>query len=158
MTTNTANACDLKQETLDGLKELCTALKDSVEYHNETIKQIDDKFVEDTFSKIATERQAICEELSRQLSYNGEKVVDDGTFLGSMRTIWTKMRAGINSGDTTVVLTEAERAEDVIVNRFKDILPEIAGNPLNAQLVGYFETVKDGHDRVLALRNAFQAK
>jgi hypothetical protein len=47
---------------------------------------------------------------------------------------------------------------DVMVQQFKDVLPEIAGNPISDKLNGYFAVVRNGHDRVKALRDAYQAK
>jgi uncharacterized protein (TIGR02284 family) len=146
----------MKPETIESLQELIHALNDSVNYHTEAANKISDDFVKQTFVAIAAERKDIAGSIGGFISLADETPENEGTFLGSLRTIWTAFRAGLNSGDATVVLIEAERAEDVIVNKFKSVLPEIAGNPVNDMLNKYFETIKSGHDRVLALRNSFQ--
>ncbi len=151
-------AQDMNSETIESLQELVRGLEDSVKYHHEAAKGIDDDFVAQTFREIASERKQICDNLSGFVALADEKPADDGTFGGTLRTIWTSFRTGLNGGDSTVVLIEAERAEDAIVQKFKDVLPEIAGNPINAKLNGYFSVVKNGHDRVKALRDAYQAK
>lgn len=150
------DAQHMKSETIESLQELTQSLHDSVKYHIEAADKIDDDYVKQTFLAIAAERKDIRDTIGGFITLADETPVEDGTFLGSMRTIWTAVRAGLNSGDATAVLIEAERAEDVIVNKFKTILPEIAGNPINDILLKYFEMVKSGHDRVLALRNAYQ--
>lgn len=150
-------AQNMKHETVEALQDLVRGLQDSTQYHLEAAEKIDDSFVQTTLKNIASERNQISEQIAGFITMAKEKPVEDGSWLGSLRTIWTAFRAGLNSGDPTVVLIEAERAEDVIVNKFKEILPEIAGNPINDKLIQYFEKVKDGHDRVLALRNTYQA-
>jgi uncharacterized protein (TIGR02284 family) len=149
-------AQDIKPETIESLQELIYALRDSVNYHTEAADKIDDKFVESEFLAIAAERKDISETIGGFISLADEKSEEEGTWLGSLRTIWTAFRAGLNSGDATVVLIEAERAEDVIKGKFEKVLPEIAGNPVNDMLMKYYQTVKAGHDRVLAMRNAYQ--
>lgn len=151
-------AQDMKPETVESLQELVRGLKDSTQYHIEAAEKIDDENVAGVFRNIADERKDMCETIGGFITLADETPEEDGTFGGTMRRIWTAFRAGLNSGDPTVVLIEAERAEDVIVNKFKDILPQIAGNPVNDMLHKYFKTVESGHDRVLELRNAYQAK
>jgi uncharacterized protein (TIGR02284 family) len=146
----------MKPETVEALQELMCALKDSVSYHQEAADKIEDKYVESELLAIASERAEICRKLSQYVAAGDENAINSGTWMGSLRTIWTAFRAGLNSGDATVVLIEAERAEDVIKNKFEIILPEIAGNPINDKLLLDYKTIKAGHDRVLAMRNALQ--
>ena len=148
---------NMEPETISALQELVQSLNDSVEYHKEAADKIKDDFVQKTFLAIAGERKEMCDSIGGFLTLADKETEESGTYLGSLRKIWTAFRAGLNSGDPTVVLIEAERAEDVIVNKFKEVLPKVAGNPINDLLLKYFETVKSGHDQVLAMRNAFQA-
>lgn len=153
----TTNVKTLSEPTVESLQELLRGLNDSVEYLTEAAGKIDDTNVAKTFKKISTQRQEIADLIATHIDNMGESPVDDGSWLGSLRQCWTTFRAGLNSGDAEVVLIEAERAEDQLMAKFKEILPEVAGNPINDQLITAFERVKNGHDEVLALRNAFQA-
>lgn len=158
MTTRTPTAAqNMKPENVDSLQDLVRALNDSCQYLIEAADSIkDDEMVANTLRTISSERQKICDNIAGFITLTDEKPVEDGTFLGTLRTIWTAYRAGLNDGDTTVVLIEAERAEDLIVNKFKQVLSEVPGNPINDKLSQYFATIKHGHDRVLNLRNAYQ--
>jgi uncharacterized protein (TIGR02284 family) len=149
-------AQDMMPETIESLQELIYALRDSVSYHKEAAEKIADKIVAVEFLAIAEERKEISDTIGGMIALADETPIVEGTWLGSLRTIWTAFRAGLNAGDATVVLIEAKRAEDVIKGKFEKILPEIAGNPVNDMLIKYYETIKAGHDRVLAMRNAFQ--
>ncbi len=159
MTTRVPTAAQhMKPETVESLQDLVRALNDSAQYHREAADKIrNDDHVSSTLRTIATERSQICDNISGFIRLTEESPVEEGTFAGGLRTIWTSFRAGLNAGDPTVVLIEAERAEDAIVRKFKSILPQIAGNPINDQLNQYFQQVQKGHDRILALRNSCQA-
>lgn len=157
MNTQTATSKPLSDKTMAGLQELLRGLNDSVEYLNEAAEKIDDVSVAETFKKLTSQRQDIAAMIGSHIQLSGESPVDEGSWLGTLRQCWTGFRAGINSGDAKVVLIEAERAEDKLMAKFKEILPEVAGNPINDQLLQAFDTVKQGHDEVLALRNAYQS-
>lgn len=156
-TQSTTTETLLSEETVSSLQELLRGLNDSVEYLNEAAKKIDDSSVAQTFNKLSSQRQEIASKMEQHIDSAGECPEDDGSWLGSLRQCWTAFRAGLNSGDATVVLIEAERAEDALMAKFKEILPEVAGTPINDKLLQAFETIKGGHDEVLALRNAHQA-
>lgn len=160
MTTQVPTAAQhMKPKTIEALQDLVRTLRDSRQYLLEAADVIkDNDMVANTLKRISSERQQIHDNIAGFITLADEKPVEDGTFMGKMREIWTAFRAGLSAGDAKVVLIEAERSEDAIVKRFETILPEIAGNPVNNQLHKYFEMVKNGHDRVLALRNAYQNK
>lgn len=150
------DAQHMTPETVDSLQELIYALKDSVDYHVEAADIINDAYVSGEFRAIASEREEIYKTISGFISLADSTTVVEGTLLGSLRKIWTAFRAALNAGDSTVILIEAERAEDAIKRKFEQTLTEIAGNPINEMLLKYYETVKAGHNRVLGLRNAYQ--
>ncbi|QEG24671.1 PA2169 family four-helix-bundle protein [Mariniblastus fucicola] len=150
------SAQNMKQETVDSLQELMYALTDSVKYLGEASDSIEDDHVKNVFRKIADDRKNIDDTIGGFITLADERPEEEGTWLGSLRTCWTNFRAGLNSGDPTVVLIEAERAEDSLKAKFESVLPEVAGNPINDKLLGYYKTVKSGHDQILALRNAYQ--
>ena len=147
----------MTDETVESLQDLVQGLNDSTNFLVEAADKIEgDELVSNTLRRIAEDRKDIAETIGGFITLRDEKASEDGTFLGSLRTIWTAFRAGLNSGDATVVLIEAERAEDVIVNKFKEVLPQIAGNPVNDKLHEYFTRVKNGHDQVRGFRDAYQ--
>ncbi len=159
MTTRTPEVVEkMTSETVEALQELLQALRDSFKHLKQAAESIEDEDFATTFHQIAAERFDIGNKIGQHIIEADEQPVTEGTWLGSVRTFWTSMRAALNSGNTTVVLIEAERADDALVNRFRELLPSIAGNPLNDKLLEYYGTIKAGHDRVLALRNALQSK
>jgi len=147
----------MTDETIESLQQLVQGLNDSTNFLAEAAEKIEgDEFVSNTLRSIASDRKDIAETIGDFIALRDEKSSEEGTFLGGLRTIWTSFRAGLNSGDATVVLIEAERAEDAIVNEFKNILPQISGNPVNDKLLEYFQRVKHGHDQIRGFRDAYQ--
>ncbi|MFK7769069.1 MAG: PA2169 family four-helix-bundle protein [Mariniblastus sp.] len=117
---------------------------------------MDDKFVKSEFLAIARERDEVCKTIDGLVALAKGDPVDSGTWLGSLRTVWAAFRSGLNSGDVNVMLIEAERDEASIKSEFERVFPLIAGNPINDVLLRHYEIVKSGHDRVVAMRDAFQ--
>ncbi len=148
----------MNEDTINGLQNLIRGLHDSISYLHDAADSIqDDELVANTLRVVANNRQEICDAIGGFVTLSDESPKDEGTFLGSLRTVWTSFRAGLNAGDSAVVLIEAERAEDVILSKFKDILPKIAGNPVNNTLLEYYEDVKCGHDQIRGFRDAYQS-
>lgn len=151
-------AQDMTKATTSKLQDLIYSLRNSVEHHREAADRVNDRIVAKLFRDLANEREVILETIGGFVSLAKAKPDESGSFLGKLKTCWTSFRAGLNDGDATVVLIEAERAEDTLMAQFKEVLPEISGNPINDKLLSYFEKVKAGHDRVLKMRNQYQAQ
>tara|TARA_R110002072_G_scaffold87983_4_gene198243 strand:- start:2254 stop:2451 length:198 start_codon:yes stop_codon:yes gene_type:complete len=63
----------------------------------------------------------------------------------------------VNGGDRTVLLIEAERAEDRIKGCYEALLKKAAGSPLNAVLLDEYRRVKSTHDLIRGLRDLAKA-
>lgn len=150
---------DLKPETIESLQELIRGLNDSQQCLQEAADSVrDDQLVTSTLKKVSQERQGVCNEIAKLVESTEEAPADEGTFAGNLRTIWTALRSGLNAGNPTVVLIEAERAEKVLLQKFQDILAEVRNMPIAVQLDRMYEAVKQGHGRILSLRNDYQNK
>lgn len=149
------NGQPMNPETVEPLQELIYALKDSVDYHREAAELIDDVYIRREFQEIAAERKEIYQRVGGLIMLTDSAPVIEGTLFGTMRKIWTSFRAALNSGDTNVVLIEAERAEDAIKRKFEQTLTQVAGNSIKDLLLKHYETVEAGHNRVLGLRNVY---
>jgi len=144
----------METETIDKLKELVAYNLDSVEVLESAASRVENAPVADLFRQIVSERRRQARELEGFLALNAEEAKDKGTAGGTIRKVWVDFRTALNSGDTYVVLIEAERAEDRIVGEYKAILKKTAGSPVNDVLMRQFRDVKGWHDRVRQLRDA----
>ena len=57
--------------------------------------------------------------------------------------------------DQHSILAECERGEDVIKNKYEDLIPKIAGSPVTSLLNQQYAQVKAAHDRIRDLRDAW---
>ncbi len=158
LTNSDKAAQQMSEETTSKLQELVCGLKDSVEHHRAAAESVNDAIVRSIFLDLANEREEILETIGGLMRLADETPEESASLYGKLKTCWTSFRASLNGGDETVVLIEAEKAEDTLLAQFREILPEIAGNPINDMLLKYFDTVKAGHDRVLAMRNQYQSQ
>ncbi|TWT39087.1 PA2169 family four-helix-bundle protein [Blastopirellula retiformator] len=62
------------------------------------------------------------------------------------------------STDCYAILAEAEAGEDHIKHAYEDALKETAGSAMNDVLQKQYAQVKQGHDRIRDMRDAFKAK
>ena len=83
---------------------------------------------------------------------------DDSSVAAKTHRIWINIRSEINGGDTYVILIEAERGEDHIKQAYEEVLQETAGSSMNNVLTNQYRVVKNGHDKVRDLRDAYKNK
>ncbi len=147
----------MNDETIESLRDLVQGINDSASFLMEAADMIEgDELVANTLRSIADDRRGIGYTIGGYIALRDEEPAEEGTWLGGLRKTWASFRAGINAGDPTVVLIEAERAEDAILNKFKEILPQIAGNPINDKLLEFFDHVKTDHEQICGYRDAYQ--
>ena len=150
----------MSDDTVNHVSDLVRGLNDSFEYLEEAATKVNDDKVATLFKQLSADRKEIADTLAGMIALASSDAdpAEEGSWLGKVRQCWTAFRVGLNSGDATVMLVEAEHAEDAILEKFKDVLPQVAGSEINDVLLQYFAKVKEGHDQVLALRNAYQCK
>ncbi|GIX00448.1 MAG: histidine kinase [Pirellulaceae bacterium] len=149
---------DLNEQTLEKLQQLVRANIDSVEFLQEGAEKVEDITVAQLFRDMASQRNGFADELQQYVQWNGKDAEEEGTFIGSVRRTWFAFRTALNGGDATVVLIEAERAEDAIKEAYEDVLIETAGSALNDVLSRQYAVIKSGHDRVRDLRDAYKQR
>lgn len=149
---------NLSDETVSGLRELAIALRDSQIGLTEAAGKANDKDVAKLFYGIATERAEMEQKLNEYLHVNCEPISETTSWLGELSNAWTKIRAAVSGSDASVILTEVERSEAMITARYKRILPNIAGNPLNKLLLEQYECLQNGLTSIGELKESLQAK
>ena len=135
------------------LQDLVYGLKDNVEHHRKAADKVNDPIVSAVFTDLANEREAILKSIGGVMNSVAKTPDESSSLLGKLKTCWISFRASLNGGDETVVLIEAERAEDALLSQFRTLLSEFAGNPLTVDLFESFDKVKAGHDQITGMRS-----
>ena len=129
--------------------------RDSVAGFNEAADTIESSDLAALFRDIATRRAANAAALGRHLTLNDEEP-DDGTSVASkLHRGWIDVKGKIVGKDQHSILVECERGEDVIKNKYEDLLPQLAGSPVMSLLNDQYLQVKTTHDRIRDLRDAW---
>ena len=147
---------DLDQKTIDGIQDLIAINIDSEKGFAEAADKIENARGASGFRDIGRERANFATELQRAVARSGDSPEESGSVKGTLHRWWLSLRGSIQDGEEKAVLDEAVRGEDAIVGKYEDVLPNVAGNPLNDMLLKQYETVKSGRDALTDLRDSYK--
>ncbi|MCC9606014.1 PA2169 family four-helix-bundle protein [Blastopirellula sp. JC732] len=147
----------LNESTIEKLQTLIRANIDSYDGFREAAHQIDDPLVAELFREMAAERSTLAAELQDYVTWNNKKAEDDGSYAAALHRTWIDIRALLSGGDAYAILCEVERGEDHIKHAYEDALKATVGSAMNDVLQHQYAQVKQGHDRVRDLRDAFKS-
>jgi len=150
----TEDTASLGQDTVDRLQQLVQINIDSAEGFRHAADALQDKVLAADFRVWAVDRTRQADELARYVEINEGEAPDERSWMAAFHQTWLDFRAAISAGDTHAVLSEAERGEDLIKERYEEALKETAGSGVNDVLQHQYANVKKVHDRVRDLRNA----
>lgn len=124
----------------------------------------------DNFEKAAEEAdrsdvQAMLEEYAGMFNDFGGEVANIVTSMGGtvggdldigddLRSIWTDFKAAFTDDDSHMVLVEAEKIADKIVDAYEDAMAEEVSPDQRSTLSDQFEKIEEMHDRIRAMRDA----
>ncbi|MCA9300088.1 MAG: PA2169 family four-helix-bundle protein, partial [Phycisphaerales bacterium] len=60
----------------------------------------------------------------------------------------------VQADEELAVLAEAERGEDVIKEKYEDVMRRAAGSAVNSLLLDQYASVKEDHDTIRDMRDA----
>jgi uncharacterized protein (TIGR02284 family) len=146
----------LTREAAKTLQDLIQLNIDSRDGFRDAAEQIDDVTVAEFFRQVAEERNELANELQTIVATSGEQPEDEGSWTAAAHRAWMDLRSALGGG-TAAVLSEAERGEDHIKERYEEALRDLAGNgSVNEVLMRQYSAVKAVHDRVRDLRDAMK--
>lgn len=149
---------NLTDQTIEKLQDLVRINIDSQKGLVDAAGVIDDQRVADTFREIAGARSEFADELQMYVTINEETAPKEQSFAAKVHQCWLNCRAKLNSGNAHVVLVEAEFGEDQIKKAYEDALKEAPGSAMNDIIHSQYAVVKQGHDRIRDLRDAYAKK
>ncbi len=145
---------NLNEKTVEKLKDLVKVNIDSYKGFDQAAETIENAQIAGLFRQLSSDRKVFAEQLRQYIELNDEEASDAGSIKGKVHRWWLSARGAMTDGDNYAVLAEAERGEDVIKERYEEVLKETAGSALNDLLLKQYAEVKKGHDLVRDLRDA----
>lgn len=146
---------NMSDDTVKNLSELIQINKDSVEGFQTAIEATDDAKVIEVFRSVMTERKSFASELSSFVNINDGDDDPSGSIKGAAHRWWLKAHAAFASDEAVAVLKDAEAGEDEIKEKYEHVIKDTAGSPVNDVLLQQYGKVKQGHDRIRNLRDAY---
>jgi len=143
----------LEEETIAALKDLIRVNIDSADGFRYTSKHINNLTLEQTFLRMADQRELQAEELAGYVQWNGTETVVEGSYAAAVHRTWISIRETLSFDDVHAILSEAERGEDHIKNAYESALKHTAGSAMNDVLLRQYADVKQGHDFIRDLRD-----
>ena len=150
---------DKDNDGLAVLRTLTDTLADSVNGYREAAQHVDSAEFRQMFTELGDERSQVLSDLEAELTRIGGSPADrDGTTLGSLHQRWLDLKASIAGNDDKAVINEVERGEDYLKGKFQAAMKSDA---LEGDARGIveraFASVREGHDRVSALKHSLEA-
>ncbi|HVL78418.1 MAG TPA: PA2169 family four-helix-bundle protein [Sphingomicrobium sp.] len=143
---------------IDTLNTLIATLIDSVKGYEDAAQNTDSERLRQLFREGATERNRVVEDLRSEVRRLGGDPRDDQSLLGQAHQRFLDLKAAITGRDEKAVINEVERGEDYLKEKFEGALEggELSGDA-RAAVERAYQSVRQGHDRVSALKHGFEA-
>ena len=138
----------VEREVISTLNSLIETCRDGEQGFREAAENLRDPSVKTLFSGFATERARFAEELKDQVQRLGGKPEEGGTTAGAAHRGWMNVKGAVTGHDDKSIIAEAERGEDVAVERYREALREPLPAAVESVVSRQFEHVREAHDRV----------
>ena len=154
---HTETKSNLKPETIAALQELIQINLDSRDGFYEVASHTGDIAVANLFHELGNQRDNQMAELRGVVEDNGGESETTGSLVAKAHRLLVDVRAALGGG-TAVMLSEAEKGEDQIKDKYEQVLSKNPASAVNDILHRHYAAVKSGHDRVRDLRDSYPVK
>ena len=127
---------------------------DSAKGFQEAADAVSDKSLTADFRVWASDRTRQADELAVDAHLNEQSAPDTESWAAALHQSWLQLRAALSNDDVYAVLTEAERGERLIQEKYEEVLQETRGSVVEGVLERHYADIKAVHDRVRRLREA----
>jgi uncharacterized protein (TIGR02284 family) len=146
---------NLPKKSIDWLQDLIQINIDSHEGFKEAAENLKGKnpAIESMFRNLSVERDGQARELQAIVAANAEKPEKSGSVAAAAHRTWMDLRTALGGGEHAV-LSEAERGEDHIKEKYEKALEDLGSCSCTTVLRGQYTAVKASHDKVRDLRDS----
>jgi hypothetical protein len=104
---------------------------------------------------VANGRRDIRAPVCHNFTLRIEQPITEGTWLNRLHSTWTSIRARLNGGDSKAVVIKARRPDELILDKFREGLPLIAGTLVGSELLNFLHRVYAGLVQIIVFRNLY---
>ncbi len=137
------------------LNTLIATLIDSVEGYEKSASEVENPRYAQLFAARAQERDQAVTGLREAVQALGGEPEDDGSLMGSIHRAFQSLREAVSSRDDAAIISEIERGEDYLKDKFETALDSDTLDPApRAAVQAAWASVKAGHDEMSQLKHA----
>lgn len=138
----------MTSKAVQALQELVEVNIDSADGYRTAAADVRSERLATLFRDEAVRRRQFANELADLVQNQGVPPRTEGSRRARLHRWWIDLRATLEKGSEQAVLTEVDRGEDAIRERYERILAAIAGSPATELLNRQYAEIKHAHDRV----------
>ena len=147
---------NLPNETVNKLQDLIQYNIDAKDGFSEAAEKIENTQIAGLFRDYAAQRARFAQELQTYVAAAHEDPKTKGSLSAAAHRTWMGLREALSGNDVHAVLAEAERGEDAIKSKYEDVLQDGSAAPVSDVLQRQYVEIKQAHDRVRDLRDAWK--
>lgn len=144
-------------DTIDTLNALVETCKDGEYGFRSCAEHAEAAGLRQALNTYADECRESARELQALVVELGGKAEDGGTASGAMHRGWVAVKSAMTGRSDVAMLEEAERGEDVALERYRDALKEDLPANVKSVVQRQYEGAKRNHDEVRNMRNQARA-
>ena len=148
---------DLPEEIATELKDLLQINLDGENGYAAAASDLKNEDYKTLFAGYAQERRAHADSLSELLRAHNYTPDKTGSLSGVLHEGWMNLRAALSSSDVSV-FTECERADELALAAYQEVMGRTTEEPVLALLRHQFTNIRNAYERVKALRGALEQK
>jgi uncharacterized protein (TIGR02284 family) len=144
----------LPEKSIDWLQDLIQLNIDSRDGFQEAADDLQNKggTLATVFRGFASQRANQARELQTLVSANAETPERDGSVAAAAHRTWMDLRSTLGGGDHAV-LSEAERGEDHIKEKYEEAIKDLGPCSCTTILRSQYEAIRAAHDQVRDMRD-----
>lgn len=143
---------------LSALNELIETCRDGEYGFRHAADHVRSGEVKELFQGYATQRRHFAGELEEEVRRLGGEPEKGGSTSGALHRGWMDVKDAVAMNDDQAVVAEAERGEDVALQRYREALDGGLPPPARTTVQRQFSEVRQAHDRVRALERSLKGE
>lgn len=145
------------EKALELLNSLIEINNDRIEGYETAVNETEDQDLKSLFSELKATSLHCKSELATEVVNLGGTPTEGTRTDGKLYRIWMDIKSALTGKDRKAILNSCEYGEDKAVETYQDVMRNNDSDLSTAQQAmvnGQYIKIKEGHDRVRALRDA----
>jgi uncharacterized protein (TIGR02284 family) len=151
------NTKETNEEVISVLNDLIQTCKDGEEGFRTAGDEIQNPDLRTLFHMYSQQRARFAAELNNEVLRHGGDPASSGHVSAALHRGWLNIKTAVTGKDTSAIIDECERGEDVAVANYQEALKKSLPSDLLATVQQQYSEVKKAHDTVRGLKREAHA-